>query len=99
MSDPHSCPFCSDPEKVIETELAFAHYDTYPVSKGHCLIIPRRHVADYFLATAAEKAAIWELVDEVKKILDREFSLSEVPDAISYSESQRARGKIVITMN
>ena len=74
MSDLHSCPFCGDPEKVIEKELVFAHYDTYPVSEGHCLIITRRHVAEYFQATAAEKAAIWELVDEVKTILDRDFS-------------------------
>ncbi len=74
MSDLHSCPFCGDPKKVIEKELVFAHYDTYPVSAGHCLVITRRHVAEYFQATAAEKAAIWELVDEVKTILDRDFS-------------------------
>ena len=73
MSDPHNCPFCNDSKKVIENELVFAHYDTYPVSEGHCLVITRRHVAEYFQATAAEKAAIWELVDEVKTIIDRDF--------------------------
>ena len=67
------CPFCGDPKKVIENELAFAHYDTYPVSNGHCLVITHRHVAEYFQATAEEKAAIWELVDEVKPIIDRDF--------------------------
>jgi hypothetical protein len=34
---------------------------------------------------------------DIAILLDREFSLSEVPDAIRYSESQRARGKIVVT--
>ena len=58
---------------VIENELAFAHYDFYPASTGHCLIIPRRHVAEYFQATAEEKAAIWSLVDEMKIIIDREY--------------------------
>jgi diadenosine tetraphosphate (Ap4A) HIT family hydrolase len=77
MLELQDCPFCGDPEIIIENELAFAHYDTYPVSPGHCLIITRRHVAGYFGATAAEKAAIWQLVDEVKPIIDREFS----PDA------------------
>lgn len=68
------CPFCGDPEIVLENELAQAHYDSYPVSAGHCLVTPRRHVAEYFEATAAEKAAIWELVDELKPIIDRDFS-------------------------
>ena len=45
------CIFCGNPDMVIENELAFAHYDSYPVNPGHCLIIPRRHVAEYFEAT------------------------------------------------
>jgi diadenosine tetraphosphate (Ap4A) HIT family hydrolase len=73
MLELQDCPFCGDPEIVIENELAFAHYDTYPVSAGHCLLIPRRHFAEYFEATAAEKAAIWQLLDEVKPIIDQEF--------------------------
>ena len=67
------CPFCGDPKRIIENELAYADYDTYPVSAGHCLIVTRRHIAEYFEATAEEKAAIWELLDAVKPIIDREF--------------------------
>jgi diadenosine tetraphosphate (Ap4A) HIT family hydrolase len=74
MSEHAECPFCSDPEIIIENELAFAHYDTYPVNAGHCLIIARRHFAEYFQATAAEKAAIWELLDQVKPIIDQTFA-------------------------
>jgi len=77
MSQQQDCPFCGKPEIVIENELAFAHYDSYPVSAGHCLIIPHRHVAEYFQATAEEKASIWALVDEMKIIIDREYK----PDA------------------
>jgi diadenosine tetraphosphate (Ap4A) HIT family hydrolase len=72
MSEHQNCIFCGDPSMVIENDLAFAHYDSYPVSPGHCLIIPRRHVAEYFEATTEEKAAIWALVDEMKTILDEE---------------------------
>jgi diadenosine tetraphosphate (Ap4A) HIT family hydrolase len=68
------CPFCGDPRIILENELAVVHYDSYPVSEGHCLVTPRRHVAEYFQATAAEKAAIWELVDELKPLIDRDFS-------------------------
>ena len=75
MSEQQNCPFCGDPSKVIENELAFAHYDkNYPVNPGHCLIVARRHVAEYFEATAAEKAAIWELVDAMKIIIDRDYN-------------------------
>ena len=73
MSETEYCPFCSDPEIVIENELAYADYDSYPVNPGHCLIILRRHIAEYFEATAEEKAAIWALVDKMKPIIDEEF--------------------------
>ena len=73
MSEHQDCIFCGEPTMVIENELAFAHYDSYPVNPGHCLIIPRRHVADYFQATVEEKAAIWALVDEMKTIIDRDY--------------------------
>jgi len=73
MSQQQDCPFCGSPKITIENELAFAHYDSYPVSAGHCLIIPRRHVAEYFQGTAEEKAAIWALVDEMKIIIDEEY--------------------------
>lgn len=67
------CPFCREPRAVIENDLAFVRYDQYPVSPGHCLVIPRRHVAGYFDATEQEKAAIWSLVDAMKQHLDAEF--------------------------
>jgi diadenosine tetraphosphate (Ap4A) HIT family hydrolase len=73
MSEHQDCPFCGEPEMVLENELAFAHYDSYPVSKGHCLIVTRRHIAEYFQATAEEKAAIWSLVDQMKVIIDQTY--------------------------
>ena len=73
MSEHQKCIFCVNPDFVIENELAFAHYDSYPVNPGHCLIIPRRHVAEYFQATAEEKTAVWALVDEMKTIIDKEY--------------------------
>jgi diadenosine tetraphosphate (Ap4A) HIT family hydrolase len=77
MSKHDHCPFCGNPKKVIQNDLAFAHYDSYPVNPGHCLVITHRHVAGYFDATVEEKMAIWTLVDEMKAIIDAEFQ----PDA------------------
>ena len=47
MKDPNNpCLFCNTKESGFTTqnELAYASYDTYPVSKYHCLIIPKRHI-------------------------------------------------------
>ena len=69
-----SCPFCAIPrdQVLIEHPLALAKRDGYPVSKGHTLIIPRRHVASFFETTAEERQAMLKLLDEMKAKLDRE---------------------------
>jgi diadenosine tetraphosphate (Ap4A) HIT family hydrolase len=53
----------------METEQAVAVPDGYPVSEGHTLVIPRRHVISIFELTVAEQSAIWELVAEVRERL------------------------------
>jgi superfamily II DNA or RNA helicase/diadenosine tetraphosphate (Ap4A) HIT family hydrolase len=58
---------------VASNELAFAIRDRSPVRRGHTLVVPRRSVATYFAASAAEKAALWALVDEVKLALDEQL--------------------------
>ena len=67
------CVFCNiiKDNKVIiaENELAVAFYDNFPVSKGHTLIIPKRHVETYFDLNEEEMKAIFNLSQEVKKIL------------------------------
>jgi len=64
------CPFCHPDGILFENDLAYAKPDKYPVNPGHLLIIPRRHVADFFLTTEAEKAALLSLLDEAKHYLD-----------------------------
>lgn len=71
------CPFCKIANKVFENNLAQAFYDDYPVTKGHLLIIPKRHEADYFNLSGDERRAIHELVELGKSKLDME----EKPDA------------------
>ncbi len=70
------CPFCdkSKLEIIMENDLAFVIYDKYPVNRGHCLVIPKRHAETWFDATAEEKRAIIELIDELKRFLDEKFS-------------------------
>ncbi|MBK1700426.1 HIT family protein [Thiococcus pfennigii] len=56
------CPFCRiDPARIVaETALTQTIRDGFPVSPGHTLVIPKRHFADFFEATDAEAAEIWQ---------------------------------------
>lgn len=73
MSNP--CPFCDLPERriILANELAVAIRDGFPVSPGHTLILPRRHVGSFFAATNEERAIMLALLDMSKEALDREF--------------------------
>jgi diadenosine tetraphosphate (Ap4A) HIT family hydrolase len=70
------CPFCApDASRIVgETPLAFALRDAYPVSSGHTLIVPRRHIGSFFDATDEERAALLDLLARMKAILDQEHS-------------------------
>ena len=64
-----TCLFCNPNESGIaqENELAYASYDTYPVSDYHCLIIPKRHVIDYFELSNEEVIACNDLIKTIKE--------------------------------
>ena len=70
------CPFCNPvaDEIVAKNDLCYARWDGYPVSTGHLLVIPFRHVADYFSLTAEEKHAVLALVDECKEVIEENLS-------------------------
>ena len=73
MRDPNNpCLFCNIKENGLanENELAYASYDTFPVSDLHCLIIPKRHVKDYFDLTDEEVIACNELIKLIKKEIE-----------------------------
>lgn len=70
-----TCIFCDmDREDyILEDEFCFAIYDKFPVNKGHILIIPKRHFSSFFQAKEEEVLSIYNLLDQCKQILDREF--------------------------
>lgn len=53
---------------------AFAVRDLFPVTDGHALVITRREIATWWDATAEEKAAVLELVDEVRALINTSHS-------------------------
>ncbi len=71
-----TCPFCLAEEErdiLASTVLSLAFFDGFPVSPGHVLIIPRRHVASFFDLTEEEKIDLLKLADKVKIILDEKY--------------------------
>jgi diadenosine tetraphosphate (Ap4A) HIT family hydrolase len=72
-SNTPDCPFCQiPPTRIIEgNNLAYTVPDAYPVSRGHTLIIPRRHVTSFFDLTVAEVGSVFDLLDQARARLDR----------------------------
>lgn len=71
-----ACPFCTpmpDRELLSESATVYALLDKYPVSRGHTLIIPKLHIADYFDLPDRAKTACWLMVDRAKALLTERF--------------------------
>ena len=71
-----NCFFCKSISKKdfeIENELAIVRFDDFPVNNGHLEVIPKRHVKDWWNTTQEERIAIFNLLDEAKKIIDDKY--------------------------
>ena len=73
------CPFCAPiaVEMIAEDASGLAFLDGYPVSPGHCLVVPRRHVGSFFELTMDERAELLALAEKAKAVLDAAYR----PDA------------------
>ena len=69
-------PFLAIPaaEWVCANHLAFAIFDSYPVSPGHVLVITRRVVPTFFECSGEEQSALMDLVGDVKQLLDKRLN-------------------------
>ena len=50
-----NCIFCEIKDYILENDLAYAIFDKFPATKGHMLIIPKRHVSNFFDITKEER--------------------------------------------
>ena len=67
------CIFCKIKDHVLENELAYAVFDVMPVNKGHMLIIPKRHVQNYFDITSEEEGAMLDLLHKGQKLIEEKY--------------------------
>lgn len=73
-----ACLFCSSilPERIVrESADAIVIFDGFPVSEGHVLVIPRRHVSSIYELSPAEQAALWEMVGEARQVLIERYAV------------------------
>ena len=70
-----NCPFCSPAAQRIwmKSEHALALPDGFPVTEGHTLVIPRRHVASVFDLTDEEQIQVWTFVAQVRDRIETEY--------------------------
>ena len=74
MRDPNNpCIFCNVPssEYIFKNNLAFSTFDSYPVSKYHALIIPKRHVENYFDMSEEEVVSCNKLIKKMKNKIQK----------------------------
>jgi len=74
-----TCPFCNlPPERILaRNKYGGVLRDLYPVSPGHTLVVPWRHVDSFFDLTPEERAGLMALIDGAKAALDA----AQTPDA------------------
>jgi len=96
MTNP--CPFCEiAPDRIIsQSDFMLTTFDQYPVSPGHTLIIPKRHVASLFALTETE----WnEIFDELKRVKD-ELLTSHQPDGFNIGVNDgEAAGQTILHLH
>jgi len=71
-----TCLFCCLPESrvLLRNETAIVVRDAFPVTRGHTLVVPLRHVESFFDTSAEERAAMFELLDAAKQMLQAEYA-------------------------
>ena len=74
MINMNRCPFCNQENSrvILANEHAMAIYDSFPVTPGHTLIIPKRHISSLFEATREEQAALLDLLSAMRQLLLKE---------------------------
>jgi diadenosine tetraphosphate (Ap4A) HIT family hydrolase len=68
------CELCVPADVVAENAAAYARYDGNSLAPGHVIVVPRRHVADFFDMTAAEQAAVLELLNAARRLIGEKHS-------------------------
>jgi len=73
-AEANACELCSRHEVLLENALAYVRHDNNSLSRGHVLVIPKRHVANFFDMTAEEQSAVVALLSQIQKLIQQQHS-------------------------
>jgi superfamily II DNA or RNA helicase/HKD family nuclease/diadenosine tetraphosphate (Ap4A) HIT family hydrolase len=70
-----SCPFCKPDQSHVfyEGKLVIALWDSFPVTPGHALLIPKRHIATWFDATSEERMELQAVIEVARDSIYARF--------------------------
>ena len=70
-----NCPFCSVESRALlfANDSAVVFFDSYPVTEGHVLVVPLKHVASIYELSEQERADLWQTVTQVRAMLIEKF--------------------------
>jgi diadenosine tetraphosphate (Ap4A) HIT family hydrolase len=73
-ADSAVCELCTPADVLLQNDLAYVRFDNNALSRGHALVIPKRHVASFFDMTTAEQSAVLGLLTEAQRLIQRDHS-------------------------
>jgi diadenosine tetraphosphate (Ap4A) HIT family hydrolase len=73
-ADSAVCELCTPADVLLQNDLAYVRFDNNALSRGHALVVPKRHVASFFDMTIAEQSAVLGLLTEAQRLIQRNHS-------------------------
>ena len=73
-TDKPICELCSPNDVIAESALAYARFDNNSLSRGHVIVVPRRHVASFFDMSAEEQADVLALINQAQRMIQARHS-------------------------
>ena len=68
------CALCTPTDLLLENAQAYAQFERDSLSRGHVIVVPRRHVADFFQMSTGEHDAVSQLLREAHAYITKRFS-------------------------
>jgi histidine triad (HIT) family protein len=81
--------------KVAEDDNHLAFLDTFPLAKGHVLVIPKQETDYLFELASEEYLALWKFTQEVAKAMDKVITCERIGVAVIGLEVSHAHIHLV----
>jgi diadenosine tetraphosphate (Ap4A) HIT family hydrolase len=69
-----ACELCEPKDVLFESDFAYVRYDSHSLARGHVIVVPKRHVADFFEMSGAEQGSVLALLNRARKRLQAEHA-------------------------